>query len=38
LSAILAILIAIEIGFNGVMLCAGLLYVSAWISHMQIKG
>ena len=37
LSAILAILIAIEIGFNGVMLCACLLYVTAWISHVKIN-
>ncbi len=38
LSAILAILLAIEIGFSGVMLCACLLYVIAWISHGQSKG
>jgi len=30
LSAILAVLLAIEIGFNGVMLCAVALYVIAW--------
>ncbi len=30
LSAILAIILAIEIGFNGVMLCAVILYVIAW--------
>ncbi len=30
LSAILAVLLAIEIGFNGVMLCAVMLYVLAW--------
>jgi hypothetical protein len=32
LSAILAVLLAIEIGFNGVMLCAVVLYVVAWRS------
>jgi hypothetical protein len=30
LSAVLAILLAIEIGFNGVMLCAVVLYFIAW--------
>ncbi len=33
LSAILAVLLAIEIGFNGVMLCAVVLYLIAWLSH-----
>jgi hypothetical protein len=33
LSAILAVLLAIEIGFNGVMLCAVALYMVAWFSH-----
>ncbi len=32
LSAILAVLLAIEIGFNGVMLCAVVLYIMAWKS------
>ena len=32
LSAILAVLLAIEIGFNGVMLCATALYLAAWFS------
>ncbi len=32
LSAILAVLLAIETGFNGVMLCAVVLYVMAWRS------
>ena len=32
LSAILAVLLAIEIGFNGVMLCAVVLYLMAWRS------
>lgn len=30
LSAILAVLLTIEIGFNGVMLCAVVLYIMAW--------
>ena len=38
LSAILAVLLAMEIGFSGVMLLACLLYIAAWISHRQIKG
>jgi len=33
LSAILAVLLAIEIGFNGVMLCAVVLYLIAWLSN-----
>jgi hypothetical protein len=33
LSAILAVLLAIEIGFDGVMLCAVILYMAAWLSH-----
>jgi len=33
LSAILAVLLAIEIGFNGVMLCAVVLYVIAWLNN-----
>ena len=33
LSAIMAVLLAIEIGFNGVMLCAVALYMVAWFSH-----
>jgi L-cystine uptake protein TcyP (sodium:dicarboxylate symporter family) len=32
LSAILAVLLAIEIGFNGVMLFAAALYLAAWFS------
>jgi hypothetical protein len=32
LSAVLAILLAIEIGFSGVMLCALLFYVLAWLN------
>jgi hypothetical protein len=32
LSAILAVLLAMEIGFNGVMLCAAILYLLAWKS------
>ncbi len=36
LSAILAVLLAIEIGFNGVMLCAVVLYVMAWRSSCNI--
>lgn len=35
LSAVLAVLLAIEIGFNGVMLCAILLYVMAWFSRTR---
>lgn len=34
LSAILAVLLAIEIGFNGVMLCAVVLYLIAWWSNI----
>ena len=34
LSAILAVLLAIEIGFNGVMLCAVVLYIIAWLSNI----
>jgi len=33
LSAVLAVLLAIEIGFNGVMLCAVVLYLIAWSSN-----
>ena len=33
LSAILAVLLAIEIGFSGVMLCAVALYFMAWVSQ-----
>lgn len=33
LSAVLAVLLAIEIGFNGVMLCAVVLYLMAWSSN-----
>jgi spermidine synthase len=33
LSAVLAVLLAIEIGFNGVMLCAVVLYLAALFSH-----
>ncbi len=33
LSAIVAVLLAIEIGFNGVMLSAVVLYMVAWFSH-----
>jgi hypothetical protein len=33
LSAILAVLLAIDIGFNGVMLCAVVLYLIAWLSN-----
>lgn len=37
LSAILAIILAMEIGFNGVMLCAVVLYLLAWLSaYLQI--
>ncbi len=36
LSAILAVLLAIEIGFNGVMLCAVVLYLIAWLSNIRI--
>jgi spermidine synthase len=36
LSAILAVLLAIEIGFNGVMLCAVVLYLIAWLSNKQL--
>ena len=36
LSAILAVLLAIEIGFNGVMLCAVLLYFIAWTSAFKL--
>ena len=36
LSAILAVLLAIEIGFNGVMLCAVVLYVMAWRSAYKL--
>jgi hypothetical protein len=32
LSAVLAVLLAIEIGFNGIMLCAVVLYLVAWSS------
>jgi len=35
LSAILAVLLAIEIGFNGVMLCAVTLYIIAWLSQVK---
>jgi hypothetical protein len=34
LSAVLAVLLAIEIGFSGVMLCAAVLYVIAWLSRI----
>jgi hypothetical protein len=34
LSAILAVLLAIETGFNGVMLCAVVLYLIAWLSNI----
>lgn len=37
LSAILAVLLAIEIGFNGVMSVAVILYVIAWISNRKIS-
>ena len=37
LSAILAILLAIEIGFSGVMLSAILFYALAWMSQPVIK-
>jgi spermidine synthase len=37
LSAILAILLAIKIGFNGVMLSAILLYTLAWLSQPVLK-
>ena len=37
LSAILAVLLAIEIGFNGVMSIAVILYVIAWISNRKIS-
>jgi len=36
LSAILAMLLAMEIGFNGVMLCAVVLYFIAWLSNIKI--
>jgi multisubunit Na+/H+ antiporter MnhB subunit len=36
LSAILAVLLAIDIGFNGVMLCAVVLYFIAWLSREKI--
>jgi len=36
LSAILAVLLAIEIGFNGVMICAVVLYVLAWRNGVTI--
>ncbi|MBE9559140.1 MAG: SAM-dependent methyltransferase [Proteobacteria bacterium] len=36
LSAILAVLLAIDIGFNGVMLCAVVLYFTAWLSQTKI--
>ncbi len=36
LSAILAVLLAIEIGFNGVMACAVVLYIIAWLSDLTI--
>ena len=35
LSAILAVLLAIDIGFNGVMLCAVALYFIAWLSQIK---
>ena len=35
LSAILAVLLAIDIGFNGVMLCAVVLYFIAWLSQIK---
>ena len=35
LSAILAVLLAIDIGFNGVMLCAVALYFMAWLSQTK---
>ena len=35
LSAILAVLLAIDIGFNGVMLCAVVLYFIAWLSQTK---
>lgn len=35
LSAILAVLLAIDIGFNGVMLCAVVLYFVAWLSQTK---
>ena len=35
LSAILAVLLAIDIGFNGVMLCAVVLYFVAWFSQTK---
>ena len=38
LSAILAVLLAIETGFNGVMLCAVLLYAIAWRSSKHSYG
>ena len=37
LSAILAILLAIEIGFNGVMLGAAALYILAWASNRKYR-
>jgi hypothetical protein len=37
LNAILAILLAIEIGFSGVMLSAILFYALAWMSQPVIK-
>jgi len=33
LSAVLAVLLAMEIGFNGIMLCAVILYLIAWSSN-----
>jgi len=36
LSAVLAVLLAIEIGFNGVMLCAVMLYFLAWRNGIKI--
>ena len=33
LSAVLAVLLAIEIGFNGVMFCAVMLYLVAWFAN-----
>lgn len=35
LSAVLAVLLAIDIGFNGVMLCAVVLYLIAWFSQAK---
>lgn len=36
LSAILAVLLAIHIGFNGVMLCAVVLYILAWRNGLKL--